>query len=183
MFRLISAHRLDQEKWRDLIIWWLTHPDTQPYLQQWLISYDIYGDWSMKADIQRLNTLYPWAIRYHGYLPLDQIIAKPMAYDFVLMPSHFLETFWLTALDFAQFWVPTIGFQKWWLKQFVSEYCAIPEWPPETVQDRFNTHLMKIMNDVLNKKIPSWWVDKKHIQKTYGTQQWLNHFTSLLPHQ
>lgn len=181
MLRLISAHRLDQEKWRDLIIGWLKSNEMQTYLSQWAILYDIYGDGSMREEIQALAKQHPQTIHYHGYLPLNQILSKWINYDFVLMPSHFLETFWLTALDFAQFWVPTIGFQKWWLKQFVSDYCAIPsQWSPDQLQGNFNKHMMKILIDALHGKTPSPLIDKQYIINTYNQESWYQQFMWLL---
>lgn len=56
----------------------------------------------------------------YGYVDtnkLNEILSKT---DMVFMPSLFLETFWLVALETLVAWVPVCGFSKWWLQDFIS---------------------------------------------------------------
>lgn len=68
-----------------------------------------------------------------------------MHYDFVLMPSRFLETFGLSALDFAQFGVPTIGYKKGGLKPFIRDNLNIYNFPGASEQEQFNNAMASIL--------------------------------------
>ena len=85
------------------------------------IEYDIYGDGVLRLEIEELAKQYPESIRYHGFVPLQTIFDRGVDYDFMLMPSRFLETFGLSALDFAQFGVPTIGYKKGGARAFIQD--------------------------------------------------------------
>ena len=41
------------------------------------------------------------------------------------MPSEFLETFWLSALNALSRWVPVIWYKKWWLEPFIFQECNL----------------------------------------------------------
>lgn len=76
--KLISTHRLDKEKGRDLIIAWLNSPTGQQLLTgngELQIEYDIYGDGTMRSEVEKLVQDYPDRIRYHGFIPLQTILS------------------------------------------------------------------------------------------------------------
>ncbi len=68
-----------------------------------------------------------------------------MDYDFVMMPSKFLETFGLSALDFAQFGIPTIGYKKGGVAPFVLDDLNISAYAGHTAQEQFDTAMHSIL--------------------------------------
>lgn len=176
--KLISTHRLDSEKGRDLILWWLKAAPRSSGL--WDLQYDIYGDGVLRAEVEELARLYPDQIIYHGYVTLQKVFEHSIDYDFVMMPSHFIETFGLSALDFAQFGVPTIGFQKGWLRQFVSDDLDIYQSPWETLQDKFNNLMDKISQELVTWDLKKYIIDKQEIKSIYWFQGWLEKFKLLV---
>lgn len=188
--RLISTHRLDPEKGRDLILGWLkllwesgvlcsARNDDRGDPLWWRLHYDIYGDGSLRPEIEELAKRYPNQIIYHGYVPLSQVFAQGTDYDFVMMPSHFIETFGLSALDFAQFGVPTIGFKKWGLQQFVSDELDIYQSPGNTLQDKINNLMDRIIEACKQWALWKYAIDKYAIIDKYNFQKWLLNFISI----
>lgn len=184
--KLISTHRLDPEKWWDLILWWLksylsesNETSHRPY-----ILYDIYGDGVLRPEIEELARLYPDQIIYHGYVTLAKVFEYSTDYDFVMMPSHFIETFGLSSLDFNQFGVPTIGFQKGGLRQFISNNLDIYKAPGDTVQEKFN-NLMSQIVWILESGWREWLkktysIDKEEIISKYGFPWWVEKFSTIV---
>ncbi len=60
-------------------------------------------------------------IHYFGFQSLDIIKQHAKQSDYILMPSLFLETFGLSALNALSRGMPVIGYRKWWLEPFVLE--------------------------------------------------------------
>ena len=78
-------------------------------------------------------------------MPLKKIFKNSLDYDFVLMPSRFLETFGLSALDFAQFGIPTIGYKKGGVSPFILDSLNILNYQGENEQAQFDTALQTIL--------------------------------------
>lgn len=180
--RLISTHRLDPEKGRDLILAWLKNVLCND--NNWKLHYDIYGDGVLRAEVEELARLYPDQIIYHGYIPLSQVFEHSTKYDFVMMPSHFIETFGLSALDFAQFGIPTIGFQKGGLRQFVSDDLDIYQSPGETLQEKLNNLMERIILDFVTMQkqdfIHRYRLDINYIITKFEFTWWLKQFTNII---
>ncbi len=66
----------------------------------------------------------------YGKVSHEKIFLELSKADFLLMPSRFLETFWLVALESLSAWVPVIGFRKGWLLQFIPASLALDESQP-----------------------------------------------------
>ena len=172
--KLISTHRLDPEKGRDLIVSRLHTVLSAGSEADYNIQYDICGDGSMRPQIEELVKLYPDHISYYGYLPLSKIFKNSLDYDFVLMPSKFLETFGLSALDFAQFGIPTIGYKKGWVAPFILDSLDIQKFEGNTEQEQFDTALHTILSAVSFHT-----ADQKYIKDKYGATQWVKKFDKL----
>ena len=99
--------RLTKEKGFDLICDRLQHLYDNKSSHIDLFTLDVYGDGEFTQDISHLSKSLP-NVTYHGHLPFDQVVKQIQDYDYNLMPSRFLETFGLTALDFALYGIPTI---------------------------------------------------------------------------
>lgn len=79
--------------------------------------------WSLEQKVIETSKLYPNYVIYHGRESFDNIKKKIQTFQYSIMPSIFLETFWLTALESCMLWLPVVGYAKWWLKQFIlSQY-------------------------------------------------------------
>jgi glycosyltransferase involved in cell wall biosynthesis len=65
------------------------------------------------------HPLYGIHLFYHGRLPKDQTITRMSKAQYTLMPSLFLETFGLVALDSLACGVPVIGEKKGGLTPFI----------------------------------------------------------------
>lgn len=113
--RYIYVGRLDTEKWVDCIINSFSH-----YFDDWSldISLDIFGRGALSLDIQQFADRYP-NVTYHGFQNKSVVFKTRKEVDYCLMPSRFLETFGLSALDSLSVWVPIVSPNKWWLTSFV----------------------------------------------------------------
>ena len=115
---LIFAARLTQEKWFDLVIDFCHAIKWTPWEENVMIH--VFGDGILKSMLPS----YPW-VKYYGQQPKEVLMKVRKECDYSLMPSRFLETFGLSALDSLTVWVPVIGFVRWWLKQFSKWMIAI----------------------------------------------------------
>lgn len=124
MIKLISVGRLSMEKWVHLLVAVL------PELieQYWSIfEFHFFGDWPLRHDVEQLADRYD-TIHCHGHTPKNEIIPLWKKCHYTLMPSLFLETFGLTALDSLSLWVPVVWFKKGWLAQFLlDDWLVIPD--------------------------------------------------------
>ncbi len=60
-------------------------------------------------------------IHFFGWKTLPEIQRYVNNCQYCLMPSTFLETFWLTALTAISRWLPVIWYKKWWLVPFIED--------------------------------------------------------------
>ncbi len=176
--KLISTHRLDPEKWWDLILGWMKK--ALQHEGAWKLHYDIYGDGLLRSEVEELARLYPDQIIYHGYVTLSKVFEHSTDYDFVMMPSHFIETFWLSALDFAQFGIPTIGFQKGGLRQFVPDELDIFQSSGDTLQEKMNNLMERLVYECIHDDLAKYTIDKNTIKAKYGFPMWMEKFKNLL---
>ena len=110
--------RLTQEKWFDLIIKRIEKYKWSQNINN--IYIDIFGDGKYGEELVSMiwiNKLQ--SIRYHWWQEKNIIEKYISECDFALMPSRFVETFGLSALEACEAGKPVIWFCKWWLEQFV----------------------------------------------------------------
>jgi len=119
MIHLIFAGRLTHEKWFDLVLDFCD--DVQWSIWEDSIHLHIFGDWEKKQELKK----YPF-LSYYWQQPKEKVMDVWKTCSYSLMPSRFLETFGLSALDSLSLWVPVIGFKKWWLEQFDEGIIDIP---------------------------------------------------------
>jgi glycosyltransferase involved in cell wall biosynthesis len=146
----------------------------------WKLHYDIYGDGLLRSEVEELARLYPDQIIYHGYVTLSKVFEHSTDYDFVMMPSHFIETFGLSALDFAQFGIPTIGFQKGGLRQFVPDELDIFQSSGDTLQEKMNNLMERLVYECIHDDLAKYTIDKNTIKAKYGFPMWMEKFKNLL---
>ncbi len=141
---LIYAWRLTKEKGFDLLLQFIKSIETNlksdknsthKELSE-KIHIHIFGDGELKDQIPSVSF-----ITYHGHLPKEQIIPIWKTCQYTIMPSQFLETFGLTALDSLWLWIPVIAYPKWALLQFLTPETSLSYW-----QD-FDTILTDILQN------------------------------------
>lgn len=113
--------RLTEEKWFS----WILHAATK-LSEQWITNFAIHviGSGVLVDDLLE-HPLYEKHLFYHGRLPKEQTIGLRRNAHYTLMPSQFLETFGLVALDSIALWAPVIGRKKWWLSPFIIDTYAV----------------------------------------------------------
>ena len=106
---LVFAGRLTYSKWADLLCQLIRDSYDRN------IHIHIFGEWEYAQQIKDLEFQH---YTYHGQQPIDIVHEHMQHATYVLVPSRFLETFWLTALDAVSRGTPVIVRNQWWLKQF-----------------------------------------------------------------
>ena len=133
---LLYFGRLDDEKW-----FWLILEMLNCFVQKyWTIPFSFYVFWKWKyvKDLLDLWQRYS-SIHFFWRQQLDVIKRYQENCHFCLVPSTFLETFGLTALNSLSMWIPVIGFAKWWLTQFIEpKYDISKVWWIDDAHKLFN---------------------------------------------
>lgn len=75
------------------------------------VSWTITSDGLYEKEIRELTRIYP-SVQYLGKIFPQELASLYRESDFLFMPSRFLETFGLTALESLACGTPVIGFQK-----------------------------------------------------------------------
>lgn len=116
MINFIFFWRLERAKGIDLIIDFISnHSD---FCRRKKFNFYIFWDWTYKRQVETLSKKFDF-VQYFWRQPKKIIEKYLIKSDFTLMPSRFLETFWLSALESLAMWVPVIWFKKWWLENFI----------------------------------------------------------------
>ncbi len=146
--------RLDDEKWFGLILDMLKN-----FIQEyWEIpfSFYVFGKGKYVQDLLDIAAKHN-SIHFFGRQPLETIQRYKENCQYCLVPSTFLETFWLTALNWLSMWLPVIWFAKWWLKQFVPKKYDIS-------QSNWNNDWERLYNKI-NELFTNYDSDKTDIEK------------------
>lgn len=104
--------RLEVEKGIDILIECID----QSITEERNIIWHICGTGSFLKKIEAYNRPY---IMVYGHLHRDELDTIVKKVDLVLMPSLFLETFWLVALETLLRGVPVCWFARGWLQDFI----------------------------------------------------------------
>ncbi len=119
-FHILFASRLVYEKWVDILIQAIDQSLASDSPVE--IIWHICADWPYKNEILQRVEWFPGRVIYHGILDQCDLASLYREVDFLFMPSRFLETFGLTALESLACGTSVIGFSKGGL---------IPLIPPE----------------------------------------------------
>ena len=125
---IFFASRLVLEKGVDILIDAIEASQIDPILKD--IHWHICSDGNFTWVIQALSEKYPQNVSYYGTIGIEQMRELYRKADCLLMPSRFLETFGLTALESLASGTPVIGIRKGWLMDFIPEDCALDEADP-----------------------------------------------------
>lgn len=118
MLWLLFYWRLEKEKWFDQLILAIKE------LNKKKVDFEIFIFWKWSLEPQLLE-VHDKNVHFFGWKPLDEIKKYLANIDYCLMPSEFLETFGLSALNALSRWVPVIGYKKWWLEPFIFQECNL----------------------------------------------------------
>ena len=128
-FHILFPSRLVYEKGADILL-----AAIESSLTRWVspkkIVWHILSAGPYLHAIVLLTKQYPDSVFYHGSVSPEEIAGFYRKSDLLFMPSRFLETFGLTALEALSSGTPVCGFQKWWLTPFISTPLALSEEEP-----------------------------------------------------
>ncbi len=122
--QLLYVGRLDEEKWILSLLFCIK----EMIKHNIKFQIHIYGKWKYSNEINNLHSKYPSLISYYWRKNKKEIIWQRKKCDFFIMPSTFLETFWLTACESLLCWVPVIWNKKWWLIPFIHHELDIQQY-------------------------------------------------------
>ena len=129
---ILFASRLVFEKWADILIEAIDQSFSSDFPHQ--IIWHICSDGPYKSQIIQREKDSPQSVIYHGILAQAELASLYREVDFLFMPSRFLETFGLTALESLACGTPVIGFAKGWLIPFIpSQYSLATDTPVESL--------------------------------------------------
>ena len=118
MLWLLFYWRLEKEKGFDQLVLAIKE------LNRKKVDFEIFIFWKWSLESQ-LFEIHDKNVHFFGRKPLDEIKKYLPNIDYCLMPSEFLETFWLSALNALSRWVPVIWYKKWWLEPFIFQECNL----------------------------------------------------------
>lgn len=162
----IFVWRLVEEKWFDLVLSILDNISQDDALKD-KFHIDIFGDGPLRKYIPKYTF-----VSYHGFQSKEKILKTRKGCHYLLMPSTFLETFGLSALDSLRVWVPVIGYQKWWLDQFILEELAINQW-------NFEEYIFNIIRNFTQKTREKQSRKSRKMFEHYTKEKWIDRFQKL----
>lgn len=112
----------------------------------------IYGTGSYKEQIEQLTQIYPDNVFYYGWQKKNDILSQWRKMDYFIMPSQFLETFWLTACESLLSWVPVIGNKKWGLVPFIDKRLDISQYKGKSDGEKLTELLQYLIENNIEKK-------------------------------
>ncbi|HRX63649.1 MAG TPA: glycosyltransferase [Candidatus Absconditabacterales bacterium] len=120
-------------------------------------SFYVFGKGKYVQELLNLSSKHN-CIHFFGRQSLETISRYKENCQFCLMPSIFLETFGLTALNSLAMGIPVVGFAKGGLKQFVSPKYSIEKATGSTDAERLYNKLNDLIGQIYNGELD---VDKE----------------------
>ena len=175
MLWLLFYWRLEKEKWFDQLVLAIKE------LNKKKVDFEIFIFWKWSLEPQ-LFEVHDKNVHFFGWKPLDEIKKYLANIDYCLMPSEFLETFGLSALNALSRWVPVIGYKKWWLEPFIFQECNLflAKW--NTTAERIVSMIEKLAKKTNPERIKDKeeleWKIKKLLPE-YTEDAWYERFLNL----
>ena len=175
--------RLDQEKGWDLLInvWQRLVNEYKEGHNDYITKtrFLVFGDGPYREKLLHLGAKSS-SIKYFGWKARSDLERYIAASDYTLMPSLFLETFGLTALESLSLGVPVIGFKKGWLIPFITPELNINNYPGDNDEEKlYNCLIEAITNTPLKQKQRLCERASKTSYK-YTKEHWLKNFHQLI---
>ncbi len=139
--------RLDREKWIETLILCIE----KLIWEKKQFHIHIYGHWTYTSQIRTLSDKHAKYITYHWRKNKKEILWKRKQADYFIMPSTFLETFWLTACESLLCWVPVIWNKKWWLIPFIDDTLDIQQNTGKDDWEKLYTLISKLIDNKITK--------------------------------
>ena len=175
MLWLLFYWRLEKEKWFDQLVLAIKE------LNKKKVDFEIFIFWKWSLESQ-LFEVHDKNVHFFGWKTLDEIKKYLANIDYCLMPSEFLETFGLSALNALSRWVPVIGYKKWWLEPFIFQECNLflAKW------DNTAERIVSIVEKLAKKTNPERIKDKEELEAKikkllpeYSEDAWYERFLKL----
>ena len=156
---ILSASRLVEEKWVDILIDAIEYISSRSDVRD-RVFWTICSDGLREPEIRTLVQKYPKRVSYRGKISSSELRKLYMSHDFLFMPSRFLETFGLTALEALSVGTPVIGFRKGGLIPFIPESLVLDPTDPigsliDIIQSFIETRSREL-TDVSDFSLESW---------------------------
>lgn len=179
MIKFIFYGRLSEEKWFDLIIKRINKYKWSQIISN--IYIDIFGDGVLSRNLQG-TILSNWIenIKYHGW-QTQSVIAKYISdANYTLIPSRFIETFGLSALESCELWKPIIWRAKWWLEQFILPELDLSNYNSDSEFWQFEKCMDYIINTMDN-NIYIWLSrSSSRISKQFTKKNWIREWSEIV---
>lgn len=148
---ILFASRLVYEKGADILIAAIDQSISGDKDSLSSVYWHICSDGPYKDEILWRVKLFPERVFYHGVLDQEKLASQYREADFLFMPSRFLETFGLTALESLASGTSVVGFSKGWLLSFIPpKYTLDPAAPVESLsailQDALDSSSQEMMD-------------------------------------
>lgn len=169
--KFIFFWRLVKEKWFDLIIDVLNY-----FRNNSNIKFYIFWKWDFEYD------LVAWEynnVEFFWRKSKDFINEYLEDSHFALMPSMFLETFWLSAVESLSMWVPVIWFSKWGLTPFIHKDLDIFRQPWNTNSEKLINLINILIGSFNSQKYDEYSLWSRWVSKHYLVENWIDKFQNL----
>jgi len=175
MIWLLYYWRLEKEKWFDQLILAIKELNKQK------IDFEIFifGSGSLEAELLKIKENN---VHYFGWQPLERIKQYLANIDYCVMPSEFLETFGLSALNALSRGLPVIWYKKWWLDPFIFQECNLFLAKGNTTSERLTSMITKLSKKTNPERIKDKSALEEKIQKilpNYTEESWVKRFEEL----
>ncbi len=174
---LLFLGRLESEKGFDIIFDFLNqYPNKELPFELY-----VFGAGSYEKGLLELAHRFK-EIHFFGWKPLSEVERYLENIDYCLMPSRFLETFWLSAINVLKRGIPVVGYKKWGLIPFIPEEYAIERCEGSTDFAKFATMLHKLEQEKKEKNAEFYLElsqKSKEIATRYTKEKWLDRFREL----
>jgi len=151
--------RLEKEKWFDAILGMI-----RMFLYRWELPFSlfVFGAGSYEEELKELAGKSK-NIHFFGWKTLPEIQRYVDNCEYCLMPSTFLETFWLTALTAISRWLPVVWYKKWWLVPFIENDLNLENYEWLCTDEKLFNCVTKLLEESTKKRKPI--VDIKNYSK------------------
>lgn len=151
--------RLEKEKWFDAILGMIR---MFLYRGELPFSLFVFGAGSYEEELKELAGKSK-NIHFFGWKTLPEIQRYVENCDYCLMPSTFLETFWLTALTAISRGLPVIGYKKGWLVPFIENDLNLETYKWISTDEKLFNCVLNLLENKTKKRNP--FVDTKNYSK------------------
>ena len=174
---LLFLWRLETEKGFDLIYDYIDkYSETD-------LPFEIYIFWTWSYEEWVLDLSHRFKdVHYFWWKPLSEVERYLENIDYCLMPSRFIETFWLSAINVLKWWIPVVWFKKWWLIPFIPDEYAIDKCRWNMELEQFSEIIHKLLDE--KEKNNYHFYEKlseksKEIALKYSKDRWFERFQKL----